>query len=118
MRKLLYVIVGMVGALLALGWIGSKFNGSTADMPENKVALKAILKEPKVKDATITDAGVLYVQVVDDGTNRNGYAEYLCSFLKKNYSSVNRVKVVKVNSQNDPSKDNAYGVLLGESWCK
>ena len=33
--------------------------------------------EPRVLDATINDAGYLYV-MVKDGTNRNGYASYIC----------------------------------------
>jgi hypothetical protein len=81
-------------------------------------ALAAIRREPKVKDAIITEAGVLYASVLDDGTNRTGYASYLCEVLRENHSTVSRVKVVKFASQNDPKKDNAYGVLLGESWCK
>ena len=81
-------------------------------------ALDAVKKEPKVLDAYITEVGVLYVQVRDDGTKRNGYAEYLCQVLKDHHSSASRVKVVKANSQNDPDRDNAYGVLLGESWCR
>ena len=49
----------------------------------------------------------LYVGVLDDGTNRKGYAEYLCSVLKDNQAQTNRVKIVKHNSQNDPKRDNA-----------
>jgi len=81
-----------------------------------EVILIKVQKEPKVLDAFINDAKVLYVSVRDDGTRRDGYAEYLCQLVGG--SVVKRVKVVKVNSQNDPERDNAYGVLLGESWCK
>lgn len=80
-------------------------------------ALSAIKKEKKVKEAIITDANVLYASVVDDGTRRDGYAEYLCQVLK-DYGVPMRVKIVKFGSKNDPKRDNAYGVLLGESWCK
>jgi len=80
-------------------------------------ALAAIKKEQKVKDAIMTEANVLYAVIVDDGTRRDGYAEYLCSVLKK-YGVSMRVKLVKFGSTNDPKKDNAYGILLGESWCK
>ena len=34
--------------------------------------------EPKVKDAAWTSDFVFKVGVKDDGTNRNGYAEYVC----------------------------------------
>lgn len=86
-------------------------------LSSNNKALAIIKNEPKVKEAIITDANVLYVSVLDDGTNRNGYADYLCEILKENGSSVSNVKVVEVGTTNDPDKDNAYGVLLGESNC-
>jgi len=85
---------------------------------ENDKALDTILAEPKVKDAVITDADVLYASVLDDGTRRDGYAEYLCQVLGDYKTSVKRVKVVKYNSTNDPDMDNAYGVLLGEATCR
>lgn len=88
-----------------------------ADEPNNKIALEEIKKEPKIKEAFITDANVLYVSVEDDGTNRNGYAEYLCGILKENEASTSWVKIVKVNSINAENSDNAYGVLLGEAMC-
>lgn len=86
-------------------------------IPNSKeVILIKVRNEPKVIEAIITDAKVLYVSVRDDGTRRTGYAEYICMIAKSSF--VERVKVVKVNSQNDPNRDNSYGVLLGESWCK
>ena len=85
---------------------------------ENGKALETILAEPKVKDAVITDANVLYASVLDDGTRRDGYAEYLCQVLGDYQTTVKRVKVVKYNSTNDPDRDNAYGVLLGEAICE
>lgn len=88
------------------------------DEPNNKLALEEISKEPKVKEAIITDANVLYVSVEDDGTNRDGYAGYLCEVLREKKATTNWVKVVKVNSTNDSNSDNAYGILLGESHCE
>jgi hypothetical protein len=88
------------------------------DKPNNKSALEEIRKEPKVKEAIITDANVLYISVEDDGTNRNGYASYICEILREKQATTNWVKIVKVNSTNDPNSDNAYGVLLGESHCE
>ena len=88
------------------------------DEPNNKLALEEIRKEPKVKEAIITDANVLYISVEDDGTPRDGYAGYICEVLREKQATTNWVKVVKVNSTNDPNSDNAYGVLLGESHCE
>lgn len=84
----------------------------------NSVALEKIKEEPKVKDAVITDANVLYVGVVNDGTNRDGYASYCCIVMNELNSSVKRVKVVEFGSYNSPNRDNAYGILLGESSCE
>lgn len=86
--------------------------------PNNIKALEVIKKEIKVKDAIITDANVLYVSVEDDGTLRNGYAQYLCEILNENNATTAWVKIVKVNSSNDSESDNAYGVLLGEAHCE
>jgi len=82
-----------------------------------QAALNAVKKEKKIKEAIMTEANVLYAAVLDDGTRRDGYAEYLCNVLKE-YGVKMRVKVVKFGSTNSPKKDNAYGILLGESWCK
>jgi len=77
--------------------------------------LKTLMKnEPKVKDFVFTDAKVLYASVIDDGTNRNGYAQYLYYALKEVNIKTFKVVVVKLRSQNDPKRDNAYGVKLGE----
>jgi hypothetical protein len=114
------VIAGLVMLLFVI--IMPKIAGTDSNIPKedpNKsAAMTAIRAEPKVMDAYVTEANVLYVQVKDDGTRRDGYASYLCQVLKENHSSVDRVKVVKAGSQNDPKRDNAYGILLGESWCK
>jgi hypothetical protein len=88
------------------------------DKVDNSKALEAVKAEPKVMEAIITDADVLYVSVIDDGTSRKGYAEYLCEVLKDYNTTVTRVKVVKAGSTDDPNKDNAYGILLGECNCE
>jgi hypothetical protein len=96
----------------------SNYQSETVNNAGNDAALAEIRKEPKVKEAIITSVNVLYVSVIDDGTKRDGYAAYLCEILREHHAKANRVKVVRLNSTNDPHKDNAYGVLLGESWCK
>jgi len=88
----------------------------SSSIKSNSDILKLVKSEPKVRDATITSADVLYVSVVDDGTSRDGYASYICETIRG--GSVNHVKVVKFGSINDPNKDNAYGIVLGESYCK
>jgi hypothetical protein len=125
----------IIGSILLLALIGKLFGGNETtytkntetinkvdskqtELQANEKALSEIRKEKKVIEAIVTDANVLYVSVKDDGTKRNGYAEYLCQILKENNATIDRVKITKVGSTNDPKKDNAYGVLLGECYCK
>lgn len=103
--------------LLVMFYFSSCNNEKPGDNPNNISALQEIRKEPKVVEAIITDANVLYVSVYDDGTRRDGYASYLCEILKEHSSTIKKVKITKAGSTNDPNKDNAYGVLLGESQC-
>ena len=84
----------------------------------NKVVLEVIKKEPKVKDVVLTEANVLYIAVETDNTNRDGYASYFCETLKEYKSTIEAVKIVEFGTTNSKNKDNAYGVLLGESRCK
>jgi hypothetical protein len=119
MKKFFVIII--VLAIFFFG-ISKLCNPSKQSNPTNNVANEKVLQiikaEPKVLDAIITDANVLYVSVKDDGTSRDGYASYLCEVLREKNSKVDQVKVVKVNSQKDPDRDNAYGVLLGKCFCK
>ena len=107
MKKLLFIVVMFIAA--------SSFAQSAADVDKVKTLMKA---EPKVKDFVLTSANVLYVSVIDNGTNRDGYAEYMCQVMRDEHVNVLKVKVVKLGSQKDPKRDNAYGVKLGEAQCK
>jgi hypothetical protein len=109
------IFSGLALSSLLLFSCSSGDNENHAENPANKSALVEIRKEPKVKEAVLTAANVLYVSVEDDGTNRNGYAQYICEILTEHKATTKWVKIVKVNSMNDPNKDNAYGVLLGEA---
>ncbi len=121
-RKIFFWVIVLIGLVYFMNSNSNNDNNanssSTNTNTNNEKALIEIRKEKKVKEAIITEANVLYVSVADDGTRRDGYAEYLCQILKENGSNINWVKVTKVNSTNDPNRDNAYGVLLGESHCQ
>lgn len=86
---------------------------------KNKEAIADIKTqfEYKVFEAIITEADVVYVSVADNGVDQSRFAQTLCNILKEHKATSKRVKIVKVNSQNDPHRDNAYGVLLGASFC-
>lgn len=119
MSTLIKGILGIVAALiLFIVILGAFSSDEKVKDPGNEAALVAIRKEAKVKEAIITDVDVLYVSVNDDGTKRGGYAEYLCGILREHNAKATLVKVVKVNSTNDPKRDNAYGVLLGQARCR
>jgi len=118
MKKILIIAGIIFFAIYLLNGSKESEISETKSNQGNVNALKEIRKEAKVKEALITEVGVLYVSVVDDGTNRNGYASYLCEILREKNAEANRVKIIKVNSTKDPMRDNAYGILLGESWCK
>ena len=78
-----------------------------------------IKNEVKIIDAYINSSGYCYVNVSDDGTNRNGYASYICSEIKSKYPEfeINKVRVMKTGTSSHPDRFNAYGILLGESNC-
>lgn len=125
MKKLLWFVVAIIVIFYFLSRDYSNSEASASSAAEagpdagNHEALVLIRtdEESKVFEAFISDADVLYVSVADDGTRRDGYASYLCEILREKKAKANRVKVMKVNSINDPDRHNAYGVLLGESWC-
>lgn len=118
MKKIL-IIAGIIFFVIYLLNESNESNLSeTKSHQGNANALKEMKKEALIKEALITDAGVLYVTVLDDGTNRNGYASYLCEILREKNAEATIVKIIKVNSTKDPKRDNAYGILLGESRCK
>lgn len=117
-KTMLHIGSAIVASLFILFAIGSGESEKPQNNLGNTLALAEIKKEPKVIEALITDVNVLYVSVGDDGTDRSGYASYLCEILRENKASCNRVKVVKAGTTKHPKADNAYGILLGESNCQ
>jgi hypothetical protein len=131
------IILIVLAVLLTVGLINRAFNSKQIDKRNAERDSLAILEvnapkvekykefydlvyktEPRVKDAYITDANVFYVSVYTDGTRRDGLAEYFCQKLKDNHiNKVHKVKIIQVNTQKHPDRDNAYGILLGESVC-
>ena len=86
-----------------------------AELPENKKLLTELKGEQQIVEAVINDANVLYVAVHNDGSNRNGFATYVCEVAAENKSTIDKVKVVQVGTAN---KENGLGIVLGESECK
>lgn len=135
MNNKIKVILITIIAMVVVYFVTTHNSDVTTAMPKNSsdyIATKQVKKritnsefiskilseEPKAKDAFITDVKVLYISVVDDGTNRNGLASYFCDRVKESGVDVVRVKIVKAGSTNDSNRNNSYGILLGEYWCK
>ncbi len=69
--------------------------------------------EPKVKDATWATDHNLYVGVIDDGTRRDGYAEYLCSVAADFGLNPKLIKIIDVVKVVRTGKF----VELGRAYC-
>ena len=73
-------------------------------------------KEPKVKDALWTTDNLFKVGVFDDGTSRDGYANYVCNVLYENGFEGSKIGV-QVIDIGKLVKDGDW-VKLGEARCK
>jgi hypothetical protein len=94
----------------------SSFNLFNDKAIGDKEFIGLIESEPKVKHAVITSERVLYAFVNDDGTNRDGYANYLAELVYIERCNIKQVRVVKVNSILSKKADD-YGVILGLANC-
>jgi len=73
-------------------------------------------EEKTAKDAVWTAKDIFKVGVINDGTNRNGYAQYVCSVLEDYGFNgkgiwVQIIDIVKLTS-------NGKWAKLGEAHCK
>lgn len=91
------LILGVLAALIVANYVTKLFKGkdeapTSVKVEENtktnledakQAYLEKIRKdEIKFKEAIITEANVLYISVVDDGTKRDGLASYFCEILR------------------------------------
>lgn len=82
---------------------------------DNLVAIFQGPEEPAAKDAIWTSLDMFKVAVIDDGTDRSGYADYVCSVLTEHGVGgpsvrVQIIDVVKLNKTGAWKK-------LGEARC-
>ena len=72
-------------------------------------------QEKQVKDA-MWSKGILKLGVLDDGSNRNGFAEYACQILKDDYKITEPtiVEVLDIAKLSSTNKE----VMLGKATCK
>lgn len=73
--------------------------------------------EPKVKDALWTSSFMFKVGVIDDGSNRDGYAEYVCGLLRDDYQITDSTLMVQVIDISKLVKQGEW-IKLGEASCR
>ncbi len=66
---------------------------SIVHFKDKKAISDLLAKEQKVKEYILRDTGFIYIGMYSDGTNRNGYAEYICILLHNHISNAT-VKIV------------------------
>lgn len=87
---------------------------ATADLNS---AIAELRQEPKIKDVHFEPSvGTLLIGVIDNGRNRDGYADYVCAVLAEN-NAVNDVELVKIV---DIVKVNRHADFsaIGSSRCR
>lgn len=70
-------------------------------------------EEPRVKDAIWSDKKVFKIGVIDDGSSRDGYAQYVCTILKGHKLKNILVRVIDYQKVID-----GEWVNLGTAHCK
>ena len=95
----------------------SKATNEQATISENQQKALEHFKtqEKQVKDA-MWSKGILKLGVLDDGSNRNGFAEYACQVLKDDYKITEPtiVEVLDIAKLSSTNKE----VILGKATCK
>lgn len=72
--------------------------------------------EKKVKDAVWTTPDMLNIGVLNDGSNRSGFAEYCCLVLN-DYGFYNKGVLIKIVDIGEMYRSGAWNVL-GEYRCQ
>lgn len=131
-------IIAWVAAIVIIGFILYVYNSAkpkeitapvqevaaepiTGISDETKDAISAYFKsdsEPTIKDATWTDQSkdTLYVGVIDDKSNRDGIANYVCSVLNDDFGLAGQGVDVYVMDIAKIARDNKW-VILGKAKC-
>lgn len=97
---------------------GKSESNKQVEKVRNENIIKLINEEKRVLEVVVTDSNIVYVSLKGDGKSQKGFAEYICQLITDQMPKVNRVKIVEHGTTKHPKKDNAYGILLGESNCK
>lgn len=112
--------IGVV-VFLALSACGAKEEAQSKKIEVNTEAMRTDLvkfiqggAEPKAKDANWSTPNTLRIGVVNDGANRDGYAQYFCAVLsERKFKGEFMVKVIDI----EKVIQNKGFVELGKSNC-
>lgn len=79
-------------------------------------AVKLAVEEPKIHEALWSQDLSFWVSVVDDGTKRNGYAQYLCFVLNDAGRPKDEIIIITVWDRAAMAKNNLKE--LGKATCQ
>ncbi|MFN3784683.1 MAG: hypothetical protein ACK4R6_12235 [Spirosomataceae bacterium] len=80
--------------------------------------VEVIKKEPKVLQSFYNEKQkTMYVAVKDDGTNRTGYANYICQLLHENNARGIKVKIMEYKEDDNSDLDAGHRIILGKAEC-
>ncbi|MCG7598896.1 hypothetical protein MHM84_03795 [Halomonas sp. McH1-25] len=74
-------------------------------------------QEAKVKDLLLTDTGNIYVGMLDNGSNRDGYAMYVCEVARAHASGELDPKIIRIIDIVKVSNGEGFHDL-GRTYCK
>lgn len=105
----LFAFLGLISVFI--GW--AALAPKAPPDPRRARALAELLKETQIKDGVWASDSSLWVAVLDNGTNRNGYAAYVCGVVRAHGL---REFTVRVQDAAALLRDEL--VTLGSHFCK
>lgn len=129
MRKIVLISLVAVVCLTAIWTMNNSHEASAPEQAQSTVAspapqavesAKAALRdEPKIKDFTYDPNAAVQWQigVIDDGTSRVGYANYICELLAEHGVSNDRTQVRIVDIVKVSAGKNFRSASLGHVAC-
>lgn len=105
--------IGVAAALLLTGCGETEDSGTFDDA----AFIQAIEQESTVEDALVTDGGNLYVGVLDNGSDRSGFAMYVCEVARDYATGDVSRKLVKIIDIAAAARDEGIEEL-GRHWCE
>jgi hypothetical protein len=127
-RKAIVGLIGLIAVMVVVFQIaGVRIDPSAYAVPGDaeppaeaiEAAKLAIRAEPKVKDLLYQPGQAFewQVGVLNDGTNRSGYASYICQLIAENGALTLNTRVRVVDIAMVSSGEDFRSASLGEASC-